>query len=201
MINTSFKKKQMKLAVLSGLLAVAFSLSAPAALYGPFTSTSSGPIPQDGTTFSSTQTVSTLPAYVITSVELILTFNDSVSLTGSGSSGIQGLLDLGTGSSSPSVSFSPSISRAGTGSQEIYDMTFSGAQPSGFNNLNPNDTWALVLYDLNNNGIENGLVSWTLNITAVPEPVNCALAVFGLMFVGTGAARYYLARRRSAKAG
>jgi hypothetical protein len=37
-------------------------------------------------------------------------------------------------------------------------------------------------------------------VTAVPEPVNYALAGFGLLFVGGSAGRYYLARRRSATA-
>ncbi len=39
-----------------------------------------------------------------------------------------------------------------------------------------------------------------VQVTAVPEPTNYALAGFGLMFVGVGAGRFYLARRRSASA-
>jgi hypothetical protein len=38
-------------------------------------------------------------------------------------------------------------------------------------------------------------------ITPIPEPITYALAVFGLVFVGVGAGRFYLARRRSATAG
>jgi hypothetical protein len=37
-------------------------------------------------------------------------------------------------------------------------------------------------------------------ITSVPEPVNCALAGFGLIFVGVSVGRFYLGRRRSAVA-
>ena len=37
-------------------------------------------------------------------------------------------------------------------------------------------------------------------ITAVPEPINYALAGFGLIFVGGGISRFYLGRRRSAAA-
>jgi hypothetical protein len=37
----------------------------------------------------------------------------------------------------------------------------------------------LNLWDTSTSGIENGLVGWTLDVTAVPEPVNVALAVFG----------------------
>jgi hypothetical protein len=38
------------------------------------------------------------------------------------------------------------------------------------------------------------------SITTVPEPVNYALAGFGLLFVGVGAGRFYLGRRRLATA-
>jgi hypothetical protein len=51
--------------------------------------------------------------------------------------------------------------------------------------LDPNDTWALVLWDKSTSGIENGLVSWTLDITAVPEPVTEALICFGALAAGT----------------
>lgn len=37
----------------------------------------------------------------------------------------------------------------------------------------------------------------TGTINAVPEPINCALAGFGLIFVGGTAGRFYLGRRRS----
>ena len=37
----------------------------------------------------------------------------------------------------------------------------------------------------------------TIAITAVPEPVNYALAGFGILFVGGSIGRFYLARRRS----
>ena len=171
----------MKLAVLSGLLTAMFNLSAHAALY-PFNYSDSGAIPQGGTTFSAEQTVSTLPDYVITSIELILTFNDSSSLTGN-STGIQGLLDLGTGTGSTYANFSPTATSS-SGQQRIYDVTFSG-----FNGDNPNNTWALVLWDNSSTGIENGLVSWTLDITAVPEKENEALALFGIIVSSVMAVR------------
>ena len=113
---------------------------------------------------------------MISSIDLILTFNDSASLPG----GIQGLLNLGTGAGGPSVSLSPTLGTPGSGSQRIYDVTFSGAP---FNGLDPNNTWALVLWDNNTSGIENGLVSWSLDITALPEPVTVALLVFAGVFL------------------
>jgi hypothetical protein len=37
-------------------------------------------------------------------------------------------------------------------------------------------------------------------ITPVPEPINCALAGFGLIFVGVSVGRFYIGRRRSVTA-
>ena len=85
--------KHAKLAALSSLLAALFSLPAQAGLY-QYSFNDSGPIPQGGPVFSVEQTISGIEP-VISSVKLILTFNDKVSLTGD-SSGIEGLLDLGT---------------------------------------------------------------------------------------------------------
>jgi hypothetical protein len=44
----------------------------------------------------------------------------------------------------------------------------------------------------------NGAYFDNLSLTAVPEPINYAMAVFGLVFVCVGAGRFYLGRRRSA---
>jgi hypothetical protein len=41
----------------------------------------------------------------------------------------------------------------------------------------------LVLRDNSTSGIENGLVSWRLDITAVPEPVTVAFGVFAGVFL------------------
>lgn len=167
--------KHTKLAVLSSLLAALFSLSAQAGLY-TFNFTDSGPIPQGGTVFSAEQTISGIE-HVISSVELILTFNDKASLTGD-SAGIQGLLNLGTDAGSPSVGFFPDVTSTGSHGTRTYDASFSG-----LNGDDPNNTWALVLWDNSTSGIENGLVSWTLEITAVPEPVTAALGVFAGIFL------------------
>jgi hypothetical protein len=168
-----------KLAVRSSLLAALFSFSAHGGLY-TFNFNDSGPIPQGGAVLSVPQTISGIE-HVISSIELILTFNDNASLTGNSSSGIQGLLNLGTATGSPFVSFSPTATSA-SGQERIYDVTFSGSSGTpgtGFNGLDPNNTWGLVLWDNSTSGIENGLVGWSLDITAVPEPVTMALALCG----------------------
>jgi hypothetical protein len=52
-----------------------------------------------------------------------------------------------------------------------------------FNNMNPNGTWTLLIADLSAGGGQSQLVSWSLDITAVPEPVNAALGIFGAVLL------------------
>src|ERR1035437_4029976 len=51
-----------------------------------------------------------------------------------------------------------------------------------FNSMNPNRSWTLFVADLSGGG-QSQLVSWELDITAVPEPVNLALGVFAGVFL------------------
>ncbi len=132
----------------------------------------------------------------ITSVELILRFNNTASLGTTPS--MFGSLNLGTGVGSYSVNLTPVLSRMADGNA-VYDVTFNGlpgTPGAGFNGENPNDTWGLVLWDTSNVGFENGLIGWSLEINPVPEPVNVALAVFGVVAVGTGGVRRYLKQRK-----
>jgi hypothetical protein len=191
-----FINNRMKLAVLSSLLAALFSLSAHAALY-TFNYADSGAIPKGGTVFSAPQPISGLPSS-ITSVEMILTFNDSTSLSGN-STGIEGHLILGNGTGSPFVDFFPTGTPISGGQRTSYDVSFSGTAGSpgtGFNGLNPNNTWGLVLWDHGTSGSENGLVGWSLEVTAVPEPVNVALGIFAGMFLVVIVARSRPVRNR-----
>jgi hypothetical protein len=58
-----------------------------------------------------------------------------------------------------------------------------------FNGSNPNTgTWTLFIADLSS-GAQSQVVSWSLDITAVPEPVNVALGVFAGLFAVVGLAR------------
>jgi subtilisin-like proprotein convertase family protein len=55
---------------------------------------------------------------------------------------------------------------------------------SDLNGLNPNGTWTLFFADMSG-GSQSQVVSWGLDITAVPEPANVALGIFGgLLAVG-----------------
>jgi hypothetical protein len=187
--------KHTKLVALASLLAALFSLSAHAALYR-FDYSDSGPIPQTGTAFSAEHGITGIGSS-ISSIELVLTFYNNLSLSG-GSGGIKGLLTLGTAADSPYVSFYPTATSS-SGTERIYDVTFSGSSGSpgtGFNGLNPNSTWSLVLWDNSTSGIQNGLVGWTLDVTAVPEPVNVALGIFAGVFLVVILVRSWRVRNR-----
>jgi hypothetical protein len=54
---------------------------------------------------------------------------------------------------------------------------------AGFNGSPVDGTWELYFADLSTGGGTSVLDNWTLNITAVPEPVNTVLAAFGALFV------------------
>jgi subtilisin-like proprotein convertase family protein len=57
---------------------------------------------------------------------------------------------------------------------------------SAFNGLDPNGGWTLFVADLSG-GDQSLLVSWELDITAVPEPTTVALGIFGgLLALGGG---------------
>ena len=55
---------------------------------------------------------------------------------------------------------------------------------SGFNGDNPNGNWTLYFADTIAGGGNATLNGWSLDITAVPEPMNAALAIFLILFAG-----------------
>ena len=175
----------MKVGIIAGLGAVIFGVTAQASYTFAFGSSENpiGVVPAGSSSTFPLVSVQDLSgqgmASSLSSFELTLTFNDSGALSGDGS-GIQGQLVLGTGGSSTYVSFYP-VATTTSGGNAIYDVTFSGSPGSpgvGFNGLNPNNAWSLELWD-NNGSVGNELVTWSLDINAVPEPVNVALGMFG----------------------
>jgi subtilisin-like proprotein convertase family protein len=73
----------------------------------------------------------------------------------------------------------------------VLDGTARTALLSSFNGLNPNGEWTLFLADVARGGTAR-LEGWGLEITAVPEPKDCALA-FSLVLLACG---YIYSRRR-----
>jgi subtilisin-like proprotein convertase family protein len=74
------------------------------------------------------------------------------------------------------------------GSLPAVSYTADGGSLATFNGLNPNGTWTLFFADLSA-GNTSTLDGWSLDITAVPEPANVAMALFGVSFVGLGLLR------------
>jgi subtilisin-like proprotein convertase family protein len=70
---------------------------------------------------------------------------------------------------------SSAVSFSATGGSVTLDGTFQ--------NMNPNGTWTLFFADVSAGGGQATLNSWSLNITAVPEPVNVALGCFAGLFL------------------
>jgi subtilisin-like proprotein convertase family protein len=88
-----------------------------------------------------------------------------------GTSGFNVTLVEGTGN--------PIQTTMGTAGQPLSGMSFTAAQDlAGFNGANPNGSWTLFFADLHS-GDTSTLSSFSVGITAVPEPVNVALGVFG----------------------
>ncbi len=57
-------------------------------------------------------------------------------------------------------------------------------------------TWTLFFADVASGGGQATLTGWNLDITAVPEPVNVALAFFGVGVLGIGAVRAFRFSRK-----
>jgi hypothetical protein len=120
-------------------------------------------------------------------------------LQGGFSSDLSGYLRLGNSSSSPFFDLttliqSQTLSQT-AGTTYTIDFNTSGFS-TAFNGFNPNDTWTLFFEDNSPLG-QTTLNGWSLDINPVPEPVNVALVIFGVSFVGLGALRIY---RKSGKA-
>ena len=72
--------------------------------------------------------------------------------------------------------------------------TASRVSFDSYNGLNPNGTWTLFIADLSA-GAQSQLISWELDITAVPEPVNVALGIFAGVFLVVTFARSQQVRK------
>jgi hypothetical protein len=127
------------------------------------------------------------------SIELTLVFNDPGALLSPPNDGMEGQLILGTAENSPYVKFTP-VETSTSAGNVIYDVTFSN-----FNGLSPNNIWGLDLWDNNATHQGNTLISWSLTVE-VPEPVDVALVVFGLMFTAILVTRRCRAKKLPAPA-
>jgi len=114
--------------------------------------------------------------------------------------GVTGGNPFGYAGSGMNVTLSDSASGSIQTTPETAGSTFSGNfQAAGtlanFNGSVADGTWTLFFADEVAGGGQATLNGWNLNITAVPEPVNVAISVFGSIVVVVGGVRSY--RRRA----
>jgi subtilisin-like proprotein convertase family protein len=126
---------------------------------------------------------------------VVLLNQPGVSVDGWGASGA----GMGNGSVNSfrlSDSGSTSIQNETSGSVLLGTYSASGTLVD-FNGAVADGPWTLYFADLSSGGGTSTLNSWSLNIEAVPEPVNVALGIFGVLLGGLALARYHAAKRRS----
>jgi len=69
-------------------------------------------------------------------------------------------------------------------SPSSFDAAGSATFANAFGGMNPNGEWTLFFADVSGGGGDSTITSWSLDIiTAVPEPINVALGVFGGLFL------------------
>lgn len=162
----------------SVLLGVA--LSAGASLYN--SGTLSGGVIPDNNTIGLTSSIDLTTSGQGNSISsLTLTFV----LQGGDSTDLSGYLRLGNQSTSSYYDLTSLIQGQSLGAPTTYTIDFNTAGfQTAFGDLNPNDTWTLYFADTVA-GDQSTLNSWSLQITAVPEPATLALGVFsgGLLLV------------------
>ena len=62
-----------------------------------------------------------------------------------------------------------------------FDSTPRTAGLNSFNGLDPNGAWVIYFYDASLGGVST-LNGWSVEVQAVPEPVNAALGLFSVFF-------------------
>ena len=78
----------------------------------------------------------------------------------------------------------------------VFSGTFQAAGTLGAVSGSAADgTWTLYFADEVAGGGQATLNSWSLGITAVPEPANLALIIFAVGFIGIGVVRFYASRK------
>jgi len=78
----------------------------------------------------------------------------------------------------------------------VFSGTFQAAGTLGAVSGSAADgTWTLFFADEVAGGGQATSNSWSLGITAVPEPANLALIIFAVGFIGIGVVRFYASRK------
>jgi hypothetical protein len=118
-------------------------------------------------------------------------------LQGGTSSDLTGYLRLGDTTSSPAYDLTDFLHsyNLSAGTPTTYSISFADpAFQSTFGDLDPNGSWTLYFADLSS-GDQTTLNGWSLNITAVPEPVESALVGFAALAASGWGIKRFKARR------
>jgi len=139
-----------------------------------------------------------LYAYLVAPDGTLVVLLNQPGVSGSNPFGASGA-GMGNGSVNSfmlSDSGSTSIQNETSGSVLLGTYQAAGSLVS-FNGSVADGTWTLYFADLSSGGGTSTLDSWSLDITAVPEPVNVALGIFGGLLGGLGLVRHHATKRRS----
>ena len=210
----------MKRILWTSLLTVALNLSASAGLftYNYSSGFQNGGIIPDGSAdgWSDSRTISGLPSN-IEDVNVYLTLSggangDLYAYLSHNGTLVPLLNRVGTGSGNPSqqvFGFSTAgfnnVKLDDSGSLNIHDAATPASSPTAYTpdggslasfTGSPNGSWTLFFSDTVGGNDPSTMLGWSLEITAVPEPVNVALGVFGGGFLAVLAARSRRVRDR-----
>jgi len=126
---------------------------------------------------------------------LVMLMNQpGVSLNGFGASGAG--MNLMLTDSTSDLNYHGSIQDVTSGSYLTGSYNAAGSL-ANFNGSPADGNWTLYFADLANGGGTSLVEGWSLNITAVPEPANLAMIIFGVSFMGFGIARYFRNSRKA----
>jgi hypothetical protein len=117
-------------------------------------------------------------------------------------SGLNGDIHTYAGLTTPTGAYSPDgrMINPVTGAPVDFDAAGTKTFANTFGGMTPNGDWTLFFSDVSGGGGNSTISSWSLDIiTAVPEPINIALGVFGGLFAVGSVVRSQTLRKMFAK--
>ena len=109
---------------------------------------------------------------------------------------------FGASGAGMNITFQDGISDHGDIQQETSGSVLFGSYNAveslaNVNGANANGDWGVYFADMTSSGANETLVSWTLTLTVVPEPVTVALVIFATGIIGMAGVRQIRCLRRS----
>lgn len=174
----------MKLKNFAAGLLFALAIPAQGALY--WSDSTAGTIADNSIIGLTRSTTISDPAWNVTGVTLTFT------LSGGFGTDLTGYLRAGNLESSPSFDLTSYLN--GISLVPNTPTTYNVNVGSSFIGINPNTTWTLFFADQGAGGTTS-FSGWSLDISAVPEPTEAALGLFGLVGGLAGLVRWQRNRR------